>query len=105
MEKTTKEYKEFVLEQLSNLENIVCKPMMGEYLLYQNGILFGGIYNNRVLIKRTEGNKIFNLPEQIPYEGAKPMYFIKDIEDREMTKEIILKTCEDLPQKKGLSGN
>ena len=100
MGKTTKEYKEFVLEQLNTLENIVCKPMMGEYLLYCNGILFGGIYNNRVLIKRTDSNKNFHLPEQIPYEGAKPMYFLRDIEDREKTKEIILKTCLDLPKKK-----
>lgn len=97
--KTTKDYKEFVLEQLSELETITCRPMMGEYLLYYNSILFGGIYNNRLLIKIVEGNKKYGLSEQIPYEGAKPMYQIDDLENRELTKEIILATCQELPKK------
>ena len=48
---TTKEYRDFVLEQLNLLENITCKSMMGEYLLYYNNILFGGIYDDRLLVK------------------------------------------------------
>lgn len=48
---TSKEYKDYILDQLSFLENITCKAMMGEYLLYYNNILFGGIYDNRLLIK------------------------------------------------------
>ena len=80
------------------LENIMCRPMMGEYLLYYDNILFGGIYNNRLLIKRVETNKKFDLEEQIPYEGAKPMYFMEDIEDQEKLKEIIMETCKDLPR-------
>lgn len=97
--KTTKDYKEFVLEQLSELESITCRPMMGEYLLYYDNILFGGIYNNRLLIKKVEGNKRYDLSEQIPYEGAKPMYQIDNIENRELTKEIIETTCQELPKK------
>ncbi len=97
--KTTKDYKEYVLERLSVLENIMCRPMMGEYLLYYDNILFGGIYNNRLLIKRVETNKKFDLEEQIPYEGAKPMYFMEDIEDQEKLKEFIMETCKDLPRK------
>ena len=54
---TTIEYKDFILEQLSLLEDITCKPMMGEYLLYYKGILFGGIYDDRLLLKINEGNK------------------------------------------------
>ena len=70
--------------------------MMGEYLLFLNGKLFGGIYDNRVLIKRTETNKIFNLTEEIPYNGAKPMYLIEDLEDIEKLKEIIFSTLKGL---------
>lgn len=97
--KTTKEYKEYVLEQLSALETITCRPMMGEYLLYYDNILFGGIYNNRLLIKIVEANKKYNLTEQIPYEGAKVMYQIEDIENKEKNKEIILETCKELLKK------
>ena len=55
---TSKDFKEFILEQLNLLDEITCKPMMGEYLLYYNGLLFGGIYDNRFLVKITETNKI-----------------------------------------------
>lgn len=97
--KTTKEYKDYVLEQLSELDTITCRPMMGEYLLYYDTILFGGIYNNRLLIKCVERNKKYNLIEQIPYEGAKFMYQIEDIENKELVREIILETCKELPRK------
>ena len=48
---TTKEYRDFILEQLKLLDNITCKPMMGEYLLYYKDVLFGGIYDDRLLVK------------------------------------------------------
>ena len=64
---TSKEYKDFILEQLNLLDAITCKSMMGEYLLYYNGTLFGGIYDNRFLVKKTETNKKYNMEEQIPY--------------------------------------
>ena len=51
---TKKEYRDYVVEQLSSLDNIACKPMMGEYLLYYNGLLFGGIYDNRLLVKNVK---------------------------------------------------
>lgn len=72
---TTKEYRDFILEQLNLLANITCKPMMGEYLLYYNGILFYGIYNNRLLVKIVDSNKKYNMQESIPYESAKSMCF------------------------------
>lgn len=93
---TTKEYKEYVLEQLNLLENITYKRMMNEYLLYFNNVLFGGIYDNRLLIKKTMSNKKYQLEEQIPYPNAKPMYFIAEIENKELSKEIILTTYQDL---------
>ena len=97
---TSKDYKDFILEQLSLLNDITCKPMMGEFLLYYNGTLFGGIYDNRLLIKITETNKKYNLEEQIPYETAKPMYLVDDVDNRELLKEIVIETCKGLPNKK-----
>ncbi len=97
---TTKEYRDFILEQLSLLENITCRAMMGEYLLYYNTILFGGIYDSRLLIKIVESNKKYNMKEAIPYKGAKPMYMVEDIDNREMIKDIVIDTCKDLPIKK-----
>lgn len=97
---TTKDYKDFVVEQCSMLPNIFCRSMMGEYLLYYEDILFGYIYDNRLLIKKTESNQKYNLKEEIPYKGAKSMYLINDIENQELLKEIIVETCKDLPKKK-----
>ncbi len=93
---TTKEYRDFVLEQLSLLENITCRSMMGEYLLYSNGILFGGIYDGRLLVKIAETNKNFGMSEEIPYNGAKPMFMIEDVENKKLLKEIVFATCEGL---------
>lgn len=97
---TTKEYKDFILAQLSLLDGITCRPMMGEYLLYHDGALFGGIYDNRLLVKTVDSNKKYNLEESIPYDGAKPMYLVDEIDDQQMLKAIILDTCKDLPAKK-----
>ena len=97
---TTKEYRDFILEQLSLLDNITCRAMMGEYLLYYNNILFGGIYDSRLLVKIVESNRKYNMKEAIPYKGAKTMYMIEDMENREMIKDIVIDTCKDLPIKK-----
>ena len=97
---TSKEYKDFILEQLELLDNIACKPMMGEFLLYYNEVLFGGIYDNRLLIKIVETNTNYNMQEQIPYESAKLMYLIDDVDNKELLKEIVIETCKSLPRKK-----
>ncbi|MDE7095751.1 MAG: TfoX/Sxy family protein [Anaeroplasmataceae bacterium] len=97
---TSKEFRDYILNQLNSLENITCRPMMGEYLLYYDGLLFGGIYDERLLIKKTSTNQAFHLEEQIPYEGAKPMVCIEDLEHPEFLREIILQTCKGLPVKK-----
>ena len=97
---TTKEYRDFVLEQLSLLDNITCKSMMGEYLLYYNGILFGGIHDDRLLVKIVDGNKKYNMKESIPYDSAKPMYLVADVDNKELLKEIVIETCKGLPIKK-----
>ena len=93
---TTKDYKNFILEQLNLLEKITCKSMMGEYLLYYNEILFGGIYDDRLLVKRVDTNKKYNMQETIPYTGAKPMYFVDNIDNKELLRNIVLDTCKGL---------
>ena len=96
---STKEYRDFILEQLSVLEDISCKPMMGEYLFYHNGILFGGIYDDRFLVKKTETNKEYDMKDSIPYDGAKPMYLVEDVDNQDTLKDIVLDTCRGLKLK------
>ena len=93
---TTKDYRDFILEQLNLLDNITCKSMMGEYLLYYNGLLFGGIYDDRLLVKIVDNNKKYNMQESIHYESAKPMYLVDDVDNQEVLRDIILDTCKDL---------
>ena len=96
---TTNEYKNYIIEQLSLLDNITSKSMMGEYLLYYNGTLFGGIYDNRLLVKIVEGNKKYNMQEAIPYENAKTMYLVDEIDNQETLRDIVLDTCKYLQDK------
>ena len=93
---TTKTYKDYILEELNLLDNIICKPMMGEYLLYYNGILFGGIYDDRLLVKITNSNMKYNMEKSIPYENAKEMYLVSDVDNKELLKDIVIDTCNDL---------
>ena len=82
---TSKEYKDFIY-----------RPMMGEYLLYFQGVLFGGIYDDRLLVKIVETNKKYNMKESIPYESAKPMYLVDEIDNIELLRDIVLDTCGGL---------
>ena len=93
---STKDYRDFILEQLSLLDNVNCKPMMGEYLLYYNGILFGGIYDDRLLVKITNNTTKYDMEKVIPYEGSKNMYLVGDIDNKEIVKNIVLDTYKDL---------
>lgn len=87
---STKEYFDFVLEQTQGVD-ITCKKMMGEYLLYANGVLFGGIYDDRLLIKPTQKAKALlpNAEYALPYEGAKPMLLCDFVDDGERLTETI----------------
>ena len=93
---STKDYRDYVLEQLGILENITCKPMMGEYLLYYNGKLFGGIYDDRLLVKKVDITKKYNMSDANPYDGGKAMYLVEDVDDQELLKNIVLDTCNGL---------
>ena len=89
---STKDYRDFILEQLSLLDSIVCKPMMGEFLLYYQGVLFGGIYDDRFLVKKVDSNLKYHMEEAIPYPNAKTMYLVDDIDNQDLLKEIVLDT-------------
>lgn len=84
------------------MENITCHAMMGEYLFYSNGKLFGGIYDNRLLVKTTKSAKA-QMPEakeELPYEGAKPMLLVKELENKVFLKNLIAAMQEELPAPK-----
>lgn len=97
---TSKDFKEYVLQQLSDngFDDIKCRAMMGEYLLYNSGVLFGGIYDNRVLIKIVPETQKYEMGAEIPYDGAKPMYLL-DMESEEVA-DVINTTCDALKAKK-----
>lgn len=99
---STKEYLEFVLEQLSELDDITSRAMMGEYVLYYQGKVFGGIYDNRFLVKPTK-SAVELMPDaqsELPYEGAKPMLLVDNIEDKAFLKKLVETMSADLPQPK-----
>lgn len=70
--------------------------MMGEFLLYYRQVLIGGIYDDRLLVKIVKENKKYGMKEAIPYPGAKPMYLVSDVDDKELLKDIVLDTYNDL---------
>ena len=92
---SNKDYLVFALELLRETDGITYKKMMGEYILYCDGIIFGGIYDNRFLIKKTKSLENMGFKEEIPYPSAKPMYLV-DIENREEINELIYKLINDL---------
>ncbi len=92
---TNNEYLLYVLELLREVKGITYKKMMGEYILYKDGIIFGGIYDNRFLIKKSKSLLSYNLKEAIPYPCAKPMYIV-DSEDPEEINDLIRLVISDL---------
>ena len=95
---TTKQYRDYIVEQLSALPDIACRPMMGGYLLYSDGILFGGLYGgDRLLVKIVPENARFGMREEIPYEGSKKlMYLVEDTDNKEKLTEIVKATVRGL---------
>ena len=93
---STKDYRDYILEQLSLVPGVTCRPMMGEFLLYADGVLFGGIYDDRLLVKITPGNGEFGMSEALPYDGAKKMYLVDEVDDKEALKEIVEGTVKSM---------
>jgi len=98
---TDKDYFDFVKEQLSDIDEIASRPMMGEYIVYCKGKVVGGIYDGRFLVKITPSSMkiIPDAPKEIPYEGAKEM-LLADIDNRELMNELIPAVANDLPEPK-----
>ena len=101
---STKEYLDFVLDQLSGLEEISFRAMMGEYILYYRGRIFGGIYDDRLLVKPVPA-AVKLMPDasmELPYEGAKEMIMVDDVDNREFLCELVEAMYGDLlaPKKK-----
>ena len=92
---SSKDYLEYVLELLREVDGITYKKMMSEYILYKDGVIFGGIYDNRFLVKKTKSLLDSDLKEQIPYPGAKSMFMV-DSEDPDYIKELVDKIILDL---------
>ena len=92
---SSKDYLVYILELLRDIDGISYKKMMGEYILYKDNIIFGGIYDDRFLIKKTKSLENSGLKEQIPYPSAKPMLLV-DSEDSEEIEQLILKVYQDL---------
>ena len=99
---STKEYLDFVLEQLSGLDEISYRAMMGEYILYYRDRVFGGIYDDRLLVKPVPA-AVKMMPDatmELPYDGAKEMILVDDIDNREFLCELVESMWEELPERK-----
>ena len=97
-----REYLDFILEQLSGLDGITWRAMMGEYIIYCRGKVVGGIYDNRFLVKPTASAKAM-MPDaepELPYEGAKEMLPVDNLENREFLAALIQAVYDELPAPK-----
>ena len=99
---TGKQYISYLSEQLSSLDGIVFRPMMGEYLLYFRGRLAGGVYDERLLIKPVPSARQYmpDAEDAIPYEGAKPMLLVDNTDDKEFLCGLFTAIYNDLPEPK-----
>lgn len=99
---SNKEYLNFILEQLSELEGITFRPMMGEYILYMHGKIIGGIYDDRFLVKPTK-SAMAMMPDAefaLPYEGAKKMLVVDEVDSRDFLRELLEEMYPELPAPK-----
>ena len=99
---SSKEYLEFILDQLSEAENITYRPMMGEYIIYYRGKVIGGIYDNRFLVEpvKSAAAMMPNANREIPYYGAKEMLLVDDPENKEFLRELMEAMYDELPTPK-----
>ena len=99
---SSKDYLDYILDQLSGLDDISYRAMMGEYIIYYRGKIVGGIYDDRFLVKPTKP-AVAMMPDadlELPYEGAKEMLLVDDVENREFLRELLEAMYEELPAPK-----
>ena len=99
---STKDYLDYVLDLLSEAEDITYRPMMGEYILYYRGRIFGGIYDDRLLIKPVKAatEAMPDAEYELPYEGAKEMLLADCVDDRGRLQSLVDSMYPQLPEKK-----
>ncbi len=99
---SSKEYLDFILDQLSGLDEISYRAMMGEYIIYYRGKIVGGIYDDRFLVKPTKSARALmtDAEMELPYEGAKEMLLVDDVENREFLQELLEAMYKELPAPK-----
>ena len=99
---SSKEYLEFILEQLPGSNDTSYRAMMGEFIIYYRGKVVGGIYDGRFLVKSTKSalTMIPNADMEVPYEGAKEMILVDDVENREFLRELLEAMYKELPAPK-----
>ena len=99
---SSKDYLDYILEQLSLLDDISYRSMMGEYIIYYRGKIIGGIYDDRFLVKPVKSAKELmpNADMELPYEGAKEMLLVDDVENREFLEELLEAMHDELPAPK-----
>ena len=96
---SSKEYLQFILEQLSDLEEISYRAMMGEYIIYYRGKIVGGIYDDRLLVKpvRSAVSYMPTAAYELPYDGAKKMLLVEDVDSREFLTGLFNAMYDELP--------
>ena len=96
---SSKEYLQFILEQLTDLEEITYRPMMGEFIIYYRGKIIGGIYDDRLLVKPVK-SAIDYMPSasyEFPYDGAKEMLLVDEVENKEYLAGLFKAMYDELP--------
>ncbi len=95
------DYLSFIMDQLSDAD-VSFRAMMGEYIIYCKGKVIGGIFDDRFLVKPTETALAMmpDAPMQLPYEGAKPMILVDDVENRQFLRQLVEAISDELPAKK-----
>ena len=99
---SSKEYLEFILEQLSGLKDVTCRPMMGEYIIYYQGKIVGGIYDDRFLVKPTK-SAVAMMPHssmELPYKGAKEMLLVDEVDNKDFLAQLFNAMYNELPAPK-----
>ena len=99
---SSKEYLHFILEQLSDLDDVSYRPMMGEYIIYYKGKIVGGIYDDRLLVKKTS-SALELMPaaiSELPYEGAKEMLSVDEVDSKEFLAKLFEAMYDELPSPK-----
>ena len=99
---SSKGYLDFILEQLSGLDGVSYRAMMGEFIIYYRGKIVGGIYDDRFLVKPTKSAVAMmpNASMELPYEGSKEMLLVDNVENRDFLRELVEAMYDELPAPK-----